>query len=576
MPELDTERFDYIVVGGGSAGCVVASRLSADPSVRVLLLEAGPDFEPGNEPEVIRDPGFRTLMLPQYFYNDIMASNGTERAPYPQAKLMGGGSSINGMHAQRGLARDYDEWRQLGVTGWGWLDNLPYFKRMETDLNIHDELHGDSGPVHVCRVHESKWSNLTLALREAFDSRGVPRIQDANAGGGDGTMPTPVNNSKEARSSSATAYLTREVRARRNLRIESETKTNRVLFQDRKVVGVELGDGRTIAAGNVVLSAGTLSSPGVLMRSGIGNASDLQQAGIAPVSDLPGVGENLLGHPSFLIVSHLKRAGRQHNNSVRPPVPMLVRYSSGYPGCQPTDMQLNLWERNPGPLKNDPLNRQLSWFMVMLQKSYSRGTVRLNPSDPAGSLDINFKLLEDDRDLRRIIDAHAMCAEFLLLGPMSKFTNNSFIPNMALGKAPDALTMKLLTDTVQARLISTIGALVMDYIPGARAVAMAGAGLHIRKTVAMPENELIDLMRKIVNPSGHAAGTCRMGDPERRETVLDSRCRVLGVDGLRVVDASIFPTLMNAGTNFPVMMAAEKVSEMIIQDRRATRTPKAA
>lgn len=249
---------------------------------------------------------------------------------------------------------------------------------------------------------------------------------------------------------------------------------------------------------------------------------------------------------------------------------MLVRYSSGYPGCQPTDMQLNLWERNPGPLKNDPLNRQLSWFMVMLQKSHSRGTVRLNPADPAGPLDINFKLLEDERDLGRVLDAHAMCADLLLHGPMSKFTNNSFIPNMALGKAPDALTMKLLTDTLQARLISTIGALALDYVPGVRAAAMAGAGLDIRKTVAMPTNELIDLMRKIINPSGHAAGTCRMGDPERRETVLDSRCRVVGMEGLRVVDASIFPTLMNAGTNFPVMMAAEKVSEMIVEDRRAS------
>lgn len=576
MSEPGAGRFDYIVIGGGSAGCVIASRLSADPSMRVLLVEAGPDFPPGEEPEAIRDRGFRTLMLPQYFTSDIMASNGTGMAPYPQAKLMGGGSAINGMHAQRGIARDYDEWRQLGVTGWGWDDNLPYFKRMETDVDMRNDLHGDSGPVQVCRVDESKWSNLTLALREAFDQRGVPRIADANAGEGDGTMPTPVNNSSEARSSSASAYLTRAVRARPNLRIMSETKTNRILFDGRRVVGVELGGGQRIAADNVVLSAGTLNSPGVLMRSGIGSAADLQQAGIVPVVDLPGVGENLLGHPSFLIVSHLKKAGRQRDKSVRPPVPMLVRYSSGYPGCQPTDMQLNLWERNPGPLKNDPLNRQLSWFMVLIQKSFSRGTVRLNPGDPEGQMDINFKLLEDERDLGRIIDAHAMCAELLLHGSMSRFTNNSFIPNMALGKVPDALTMTLLTDTVQARLLSTIGALVMDYVPGARAKAMAGAGLDIRKTVAMSESELIELMRRIINPSGHAAGTCRMGDPERRETVLDSRCRVVGIEGLRVVDASIFPTLMNAGTNFPVMMAAEKVSDMIVEDRRAVKTIQAA
>lgn len=569
MSDLNAGRFDYIVVGGGSAGCVVASRLSADPSIRVLLIEAGLDFEPGSEPEVIRDRGFRTLMMPQYFFNDIMASNGTALIPYPQAKLMGGGSSINGMHGQRGIARDYDDWRQLGVIGWGWDDNLRFFKRMETDVDFRNDLHGDKGPVQVCRVDESKWSPLTLALRQSFDERGVPRLADANAGYGDGTMPTPVNNDSEARASAASTYLTREVRTRANLRIVSQTKTNRILFDGLRVAGVELEDGRAIRAMNVVLSAGALHSPAVLLRSGIGKAEDLREAGIEPICDRPGVGRNLLSHPSFLVVSHLKRVGRQRNLSVRPPVPMLVRYSSRYPGCPSTDMQINLWERNPGPLKNDPLNRQLSWFMVLLQKSFSTGHVRLDPANPAGPLDIDFNMLRDDRDLGRILDAYRMCTDLLLNGPMSALTNNSFIPNMALGKAPDALTMKLLTDTVLARMISSMGAFVMDYILGARAAAMAGAGLDIRKTLAMPEQDLIALMRSIINPSGHPAGTCRMGDPARAETVLDSRCRVVGVEGLRVVDASIFPTLMNAGTNFPVMMAAEKVSEMIIEDRRA-------
>lgn len=571
---MDGASFHYVIIGGGSAGCVVANRLSADPTVRVLLIEAGPDYEPGSEPETITDRGFRTLMLPQYYWPDVLAANGNGVPMFfPQAKVMGGGSTINGMHGQRGGRRDYDEWRQLGVQGWGWDDVLPYFKRLETDFDIHDENHGDSGPVSVCRVPDKKWSPLTLALRQAFDRRGLPRLKDANAGEGDGTMATTLSNSPNARASSAISYLTPDVRARRNLHIMAETRVAKVLFEGRQVSGVQLHDGRTIKAENVFVCAGALQTPGLLMRSGVGPAGDLRQTGIDVVADRAGVGNNLLSHPTIMVVSHLKRAGRQLDLSVRPPVPMLVRYSSGYPGCPPTDMQINLWERNPGPLKNDPLNRQLSWFMVLLQKSYSTGTVRLNPSAPEAPLDVDFKLLADDRDLGRIVDAFKMCSKLLLDGELAPLVNESFIPNMSLGKAPDGMTARLLTDTLQARIISTVGAFAMDYIPGVRAAAMRDAGLDVRDVLVRSEHEIADLMKQIINPSGHPAGTCRMGDPERRETVLDSRCRVVGVEGLRVVDASIFPTLMNGGTNFPVLMAAEKVSEMAIEDRRAGAHP---
>lgn len=569
MSDLNVTTFDYVIVGGGSAGCVMANRLSADPATRVLLIEAGPDFEPGSEPEVIRDRGMRTLSASQYYWPDLQVTNASGVPEfYPQAKVIGGGSSINGMHGQRGLARDYDEWGQLGVQGWGWSDVLPYFKRMETDHDIHDANHGDQGPVSVCRVPEAQWSPLTLALRRTFDARGLPRLADANAGHGDGTMPTPLSNTSQARASSAASYLTREVRARRNLQIQSGTTVARILFDQRQVSGVRLMDGRVIKTPNVVLCAGALHSPGLLLRSGVGPGVELQQAGIDVVADLPGVGRNLRSHPMFAVVSHLKRAGRQHDVSVRPPVPMLVRYSSGHAGCPETDMQINLWERSPGALKVDPLNRQMSLFMVLLQKTCSAGVVKLQPAAPQGPLNINFNLLEDHRDMGRMVEAFRMTADLLLEGSLAPLVNESFIPNMMLGQPPDALTMKLMTDTRQARILSTLGAWAMDTIPGLRAAAMRGAGPNIRDLVNGPEQGLVELLKKIVNPSGHPAGTCRMGDPKQLHTVLDARCRVVGVEGLRVVDASIFPTLMNAGPNFPVLMAAEKVSEMAIEDRR--------
>jgi 5-(hydroxymethyl)furfural/furfural oxidase len=382
-----------------------------------------------------------------------------------------------------------------------------------------------------------------------------------------------LNNSKDARMSTSVAYLTPSVRGRGNLRIMAKTEVLRLNLDGRRLIGVDIDGGRTLRAANVVVCAGAINTPALLLRSGIGPAEQLKEAGVAVAADRPGVGRNLRNHPILNVSSHIKRGGRQHNfRSVRPPCPMIVRYSSRLPGVASTDMVLNLWERSPGPLENDPMGRQLAQLMVILNKSHSQGEVRLNPADPMGPPRIAANILGDHRDLNRMVAGFHMVCDMLREEPMASLIDHAFISNMALGIAPDALTLKLLQDNRRARLLSIALSVAMDYVPGLRGKAMRDAGRDIASILAEPE-KLPDFVRSVTAMGGHPAGTCRLGGSEDLEAVVDSRCRVIGVEGLRIVDASIFPTLMTAGTNVPVIMSAEKAADMAIQDRRTSARP---
>ena len=531
------EAFDYVIVGAGSAGCVLANRLSADPDVSVLLLEAGGD----DNYFWIRVPiGYLyTQNNPRTdwcFKTESEAGLNGRALNYPRGRVLGGCSSINGMIYMRGQARDYDGWRQLGNPGWSWDDVLPYFKRSEDNVGGADEFHGQGGE---WRVEEMRltWEILD-AFRDAAAEIGIPKVDDFNRGNNEGCGYFRVNQRRGVRWNTARAFL-RPAMNRPNLAVVTGAQASRILLVGRRAVGVEFMKGgvrRSVEArGEVILASGSIGSPQLLQLSGIGPGALLQQHGIPVVYELGGVGENLQDHlqiRTIFKVANTRTLNERANSLIgrigmgleyflfkRGPLTMapsqLGCFAKSDPSCETPNLEYHVQ-----PLSLDKFGDPCHGFpaftaSVCNLRPDSRGSVRIKSADPAAHPAIRPNYLAVDSDRRVAAAAIRLTRRIVAAKALARFT-------------PE------------------------EYRPGAQ---------------VQTDDELVRAAGDIGTTIFHPVGTCKMGADAA--AVVDARLVVRGIAGLRVADASIMPTITSGNTNSPTIMIAEKAADMIRADRRA-------
>jgi len=535
MAPAPSETFDFIVVGGGTAGCVLADRLSADGRSTVCLIEAGPvDRHP-----LIHVPvgmmGLINHKRLNWGYSSVAQPGLDGRIiTVPRGRMLGGSGGFNGMVYTRGHRIDYDDWRAAGNVGWGYEEVLPYFRRSEDNLDIHDEWHGKGGPLTVATVRRP--NALTLAFLAAAAERGFARNDDINGAEQDGFGLRQVTIRDGRRVTSATAFLRRALQ-RRNLHVMTGADASRIVISDGRAIAVELVHGgvsrEVVASREIVLCAGTFGSPAILMRSGIGDGSRLSAAGIEPVHHLPGVGQNLADHPSAQIVWE---GATRHSYGISAAVlPRLagealsyairrkgmfasnIFEAAGYvrtqPGVDRPDVQIVFCPAMRRPGGTLGVGHGYAFGVVVLRPK-SRGSVGLRGPDPDSGIAIDLGLFRDSADLEA----------------------------MARG-------------LVVARGLASADA----FRPFARAEISPGD--------AVGHGDLQRFARATAATAFHPVGTCRMGVDD--DAVVDPCLRVRGIAGLRVADASIMPSIIGGNTNAPVIMIAEKASDLLLEGRAA-------
>ncbi|WP_109482353.1 GMC family oxidoreductase N-terminal domain-containing protein [Paraburkholderia sp. C35] len=550
-------EFDFMIIGGGTAGTVMASRLSENHKCRVILVEAGDDISPGAVPADVQDAFPASSLNPNYFWKDLAAksADGAPPAPYPQARVMGGGSSINGMFALRGVPSDYARWADAGAGNFSWDTVLPYFRKVESD---RDRVGISDGPHPISRTPKAQWPAFVRAMEQAARRAGLPFIDDINEQPGDGFFSMPVALDADTRVTSAGSYLSAEVRARPNLEILPNTQVTRLRMMGDAVSGVDAvrDDGTTIQlnARHVIVSAGGIYSPTILLRSGIGPAEELTTLGIPVSVDLPGVGRNLQNHPYMFFALTLPR-GKRIEADLRRFAVAGLRASSRVQGCPAGD----LFAFVIGRVSGESFGPDFALVGTALYAPKSRGFVKLSSADPRVNPDINFRFMSDPADPERMIRA-ARLTEHLLRDPsVATQYNEAFL-------LPGALSMKQFNRPGFAGKALAMAAGLAAGSPGpirrtifgrafksGKAAVFAGGGRQIL------DEELLSS----ICPMGHPVGTCSMGNADDPMAVVDNEFRVHGASNLFVVDASVMPVITSANTNLPTLMLAEVAAERI-------------
>jgi len=521
-------HYTHLIVGAGSSGAALAARLSEDDSNQVILLEAGLDYRASDAPDAMLSPNPNNLILSSEYkhfrYPTLNAARTSHQSqqPYWRGRGLGGSSAINGQIAIRGLPEDYDRWSTEGCDGWAYKDVLPFFNKLETDLHFGNKAyHGDSGPIPIYRASLNQWGPIDRALGESALDLNYSWAGDHNAPDAMGVSPYAINSLDGKRVSTNDAYL-EPSRGRNNLTIQGDSTIDKVIFKGLKARGVLLTTGEIFSADNIILCAGAIHSPTILLRSGIGPEDDLKNQNIDVLLNLP-VGEGLQDHPMMNFIVNLKKnylppAEFRHTNCC-------VRYSSGLVGAGPGDMMIVAMNRLGDSIGNNEtashkkkIERTFGTMGVWVNECFSRGKIQLASKNPMDQPIINENMLSDERDLIRLRDGIKRITDIMLQPAMGVISES----------------------------ILRVG----DF-----------------KSFTERHKDIDAWMLAHVGDAQHATSTCRMGAENDKRSVVNSNCQILGTESLYVIDASIMPSVPRANTHLTAVMIGEKMADYFAKKR---------